>query len=126
MRSLRPGEWEQLARCFPDATITDGADGTSIIAVPNLVLPAGWSMGATSVWFVVPIGYPAAQPDCFWSDPDLRLATGAMPSNAAPQALPLLETPALWFSWHLAAWRPSYDSISTYARFVLRRFDDAR
>ncbi len=126
MSGLQSGEWEQLTRCFPDATITDGADGTSLIAVPNVALPAGWSARTATVWFLVPMGYPAAQPDCFWSEPDLRLATGGLPSNSAPQALPVIGTPALWFSWHLTAWRPSYDSVSTYTRFVLRRFDDAR
>lgn len=126
MSSLRPGEWDQLAGCFPDAVLVDAPDGTVLVALPAVAVPAGWSMSATPLWFIVPVGYPAAQPDCFWASADLRLAAGALPSNAAQQQLPVLQHQALWFSWHLAAWRPAHDTLITYARFAIRRFDDAR
>lgn len=126
MSALRPSEWEQLTRRFPGTATADGADGTSLISVPDVPLPAGWSARTGTVWFLVPVGYPAAQPDCFWSDHGLRLAAGGMPTNSAAQSLPVLGGPALWFSWHLTAWRPSHDNVSTFTRFVLRRFDDAR
>lgn len=112
--------------CFPGAELITGADGMTLITLPEVRLPAGWSATVTTVWFVVPVGYPAAQPDCFWAAPDLRLANGSMPANSGVQAVPVLQTPALWFSWHLSAWRPSHDNVTTYARFALRRFDDAR
>lgn len=123
---LRPGEWEQLASSFPDPSITDGGEGSSLVELPKVLLPVGWSMVAVPVWFLLPVGYPAAQPDCFWTDANLRLASGQTPANSGPQALPLIGAQALWFSWHLTAWRPSHDSVTTYARFCLRRFDDPR
>lgn len=126
MSALRPNEWEQFVASYPGALITDGADGTSLVTLPAVQLPTGWSATKTTVWFVVPVGYPAAQPDCFWAYPDLRLANGSIPANAGAQVVPFLEAPALWFSWHLSAWRSSQDSVTTYARFVSRRFDDAR
>lgn len=126
MSALRPDEWEQLVASHSGATITDGADGTSIVTLPAVPLPRGWSTTTTTVWFVMPVAYPAAQPDCFWADPDLRLANSSVPANAAPQVVPTLQVPALWFSWHLSAWRPSRDSVTTYARFISRRLDDAR
>ncbi|MBA3652581.1 MAG: hypothetical protein H0W70_00125 [Actinobacteria bacterium] len=126
MSALRPGEWDALADQFADATARDGPDGLSLITIPAVKLPPGWSAGATPISFVLPVGYPAAQPDCFWASVDLRLASGAMPSNSGVQQIPHTQTEALWFSWHLASWRPATDNISTYARFVLRRFADAR
>lgn len=126
MSSLRPNEWEQLVASYPGAKITDGADGTSLVALPAVPLPPGWSATTTAVWFVLPVGYPAAQPDCFWTDPELRLVNGTVPGNAGAQVVPIVQVPALWFSWHLSAWRPSHDSVTTYARFISRRFDDAR
>ena len=123
---LRRNEWEQIVGSFPDATISEGSDGTMLVTLPDMPLPSGWSAKATRVRFVVPVGYPAAQPDCFWVDADLRLANGSLPSNSGAQSVPVAGTPALWFSWHLSAWRPSHDSLITYARFIARRFDDAR
>ena len=126
MSAIRPQEWEQLVQCYPESTIADAADGSSLVSMPSVDLPAGWSKTKTPIWFLVPAGYPAAQPDCFWASHDLRLATGSAPSNSGQQRLPVLGTPALWFSWHLATWRPSLDSLLTYTRFAIRRFDDAR
>jgi hypothetical protein len=126
LTSLRAGEWDQLAACFPGATLLDAPDGSLVVSLPDVALPPGWSMQTSPVWFVTPIGYPAAQPDCFWASPDLRLASGAMPANAGVQPVPIAQHAALWFSWHLAAWRPARDALITYARFVLRRFVDAR
>lgn len=126
MSTLRPSEWEQLCGCFADAECATGADGTTLITLPSVRLPEGWSAPATTVRFVVPVGYPAAQPDCFWAAHNLRLANGSIPANSGVQAVPVVQTNGLWFSWHLAAWRPSHDNVTTYARFILRRFDDAR
>lgn len=126
MSALRPGEWDALTANFIGAALLDVADGSALVSIPSVGLPAGWSSPTALVWFLIPVGYPAAQPDCFWAAGDLRLASGAMPSNTGVQLLPTTQEPALWFSWHLAGWRPAVDSVSTYTRFVLRRFADAR
>ncbi len=126
MSAVRPQEWEQLVECFPDCTVTGATDGSSLVSIPSVQVPAGWSEPTTSIWFLVPVGYPAAQPDCFWASHGLRLASGGMPANSGQQQLPALGIPVLWFSWHLATWRTSIDSLLTYTRFALRRFDDAR
>jgi hypothetical protein len=39
------------------------------VAVPDLPLEPGWNQPTTEVCFVVPTAYPAAQPDCFSTDP---------------------------------------------------------
>lgn len=126
MSTLRPGEWDTLAGHFQGATISEQADGTALICLPDVDLPSGWTATTTTVWFVVPVGYPAAQPDCFWVAADLKLESGVVPASSGAQQLPGNPQPALWFSWHLASWRPAVDSISTYARFILRRLADAR
>lgn len=126
MNALRPAEWASLSGTFPDAAITELPGGSSLISIPSLRLPAGWSSVEAPVWFAVPVGYPAAQPDCFWSGPALRLTSGAMPANTGIQHHPVTQEAVLWFSWHLASWRPSDDDVSTFARFIVRRFADAR
>ena len=126
MSALRPGEWDALAGQFAGAALTDESDGSSLITIPEVSLPPGWSSSTTPISFVVPVGYPAAQPDCFWAAADLRLASGAMPSNTGMQPVPHTQQPALWFSWHLGNWRTGVDTVSSYTRFILKRFTDAR
>src|SRR5712691_5121090 len=112
---------EQLAsvgKVYPDAAIHPVGDGTHVVRV-RLPLCAGWNAASTLVRFVVPIPYPAAQPDCFWTDPDLRLANGAMPTNSGMQ--PLAGEQMMWFSWHLASWNPTRDSLLCYVRFIAER-----
>jgi hypothetical protein len=124
--NIKAAEWATLAAQFDTAALTDSPDGSALVTIDNVQLPAGWSASATQVHFLVPVGYPAAQPDCFWAAADLRLSSGAIPLNSGIQTIPLAQHPGLWFSWHLASWRPSLDTLSTYARFILKRFSDAR
>jgi hypothetical protein len=123
---LRPGEWERFVQRHPNATLHEDRDNQTVVAVPQVVIPGGWSVGTTPIWFVVPVGYPAAQPDFFLSAPSLCLASRGVPSNSNVQPIPVVGQPGLWFSWHLAEWRPSVDTVSTYMQFILRRFHDAR
>ncbi len=98
-------------------------DGTHMLRYPT-TLGSGWSKPAVQVSFVLPLAYPAAQPDCFFTEPDLRLITGAMPANTGIQQLD--GAPLLWFSWHLTAWSPQRDDLNTYIRFVESRLHDCR
>ena len=96
----------------------------SVIVTTTMTLPAGWNKAQTQVWFVLPVAFPNAQPDCFFADYDLRLANGAQPVNSGFQALDAHQL--LWFSWHLASWNPARDNVDTYVRFIERRFADVR
>lgn len=107
----------------PGATLQRFTDGTSVVSY-EADLPSGWNKPATQVSFVLPVPFPAAQPDCFFVDADLRLANGAMPVNSGIQ--PLNGVPLVWFSWHVSTWTPSRDNIATYIRFVERRLNDPR
>jgi hypothetical protein len=118
-------ELASLVSARPASRLIDGPN-LSVVEVPEILLPAGWSATVTTVWFAVPNGYPAAQPDCFWAEPTLRLATGALPQNSGLQGLPVIGAPGLWFSWHLSAWRPGRDGLVSYVRFITRRFADVR
>ncbi len=57
------------------------ADGTSVVSC-LLPLPAGWNRTETTVQFVLPPAFPSAQPDCFYTDTDLRLASGSQLGNS--------------------------------------------
>lgn len=117
-------EADRLVEARPGAAVTLHPDGSAVVHVPAVVLPAGWTAPTTSVWWVLSPGYPSAQPDCFFADADLRLASGGLPANAAQR--PLNGDPRLWFSWHLTSWRPGRDDLLAYLRFIERRLADAR
>lgn len=124
--SLIDTQLARLIEAYPSATTSALPDGTTLVTVPGVVLPAGWNEQTTVVSFVIPIGYPMARPDCFWAEERLRLAGGAMPQNAGVNTIPGTTNPQLWFSWHLGAWNPASDSLITYLRVIVRRFVELR
>lgn len=123
--SLRDGEWEAVVNRFPLASIVWRDDQTGLVHLPALVLPRGWTGTTTSVWFVVPVGYPGALLDCFWAEPQLRLAGDRMPKNTGLQPVGGDGQPGLWFSWHLQSWKPEVDGLSSFIRSIEARLRDA-
>lgn len=120
------GELDALKQRYPDTTMVPLADGPSVVSVPGVKLPPGWSKDSVTVHFLVPIGYPHAQPDCFNVDIELTLSSGALPQSAAHQDLPTIGQ-TLWFSWHLQRpWKPGRDTLTTWLGVIVARLSDAR
>lgn len=118
-------QFEILRAEHPGADLNPVPGGASIISIPALPLPEGWSKPVTEVKFVAPVGYPFSPPDCFWADADLRAGGGAMPQNSASNPCPD-GSPLLWFSWHVGQWNPNSDSLLTFLRVIQRRFDEVK
>jgi len=120
-------QFAKLQDLYRDAKIRPNGDGSHVIFIPDLPLPPGWNKTAANIYFVVPAGYPFARPDCFWTDQDLRLAHGGVPTNTNQNAqLPGESKPLLWFSYHPGAWNPNGDSVITYLNVIKKRLTDAR
>lgn len=120
------GQLDELQQRFPEASEERLADGSIIVRLPVITLPAGWNKDATAVCFIIPVGYPVARPDCFFADFDLRLADGSMPRNAQEQSVPTLDNERwLWFSWHVVTWEPLRHSYVTFVRVIERRLSEA-
>jgi hypothetical protein len=75
-------------------------------------LPTGWNKSTTALLVIIPPGYPATPPDNFYTDQDLRPASGGEPGNASGA---LDHDGARWrqFSYHVEAgdWRPGADPL---------------
>jgi hypothetical protein len=113
---------ERLREREPEMKVQQLPDGSRVISIPQVNLPAGWNKQQTAVHLIAPQGYPFAQPDCFWADQDLRLSTGAVPQNAAlTNPVPGLGLPSLWFSWHLQSWNAARDDLMTWLTVVRQR-----
>lgn len=123
--SLRDGEWQAVLRHHPNASLTERADGSALVMIPDIALPDGWSARSTTIAFVVPVGYPGAMPDCFWTDASLTLSAGGMPANSGHQPIAGDGPNGLWFSWHLHAWNHLTDDLMSFARFATSRFRHA-
>jgi hypothetical protein len=113
-----------------EADIQRRADGSYLITIRGMNLPAGWNVPKADLFFIAPPGYPAAKPDCFWVAPILRLASGAIPQNANEGTpLPYDLTPGrplTWFSWHLQMWDPNHSTLATFFRAIAQRLNPAR
>jgi hypothetical protein len=118
--SIIANQLELLRAEFPGADI-EHAGGATVVSIPNVPLGPGWSANQTTVKFVVLPNYPHSAPDCFWIDPQIRLASGAMPQNTNIQQVPGTGLTWLWFSWHVGKWNPNRDSLYTYMKVIQDR-----
>jgi len=118
-------EFEELRQRYLSATLRQ-VDGQWLVSIGDVALPAGWNKQTTGIHFLVPAGYPHANPDCFYVDADVRLANGNPPQNSAFQRLADLGE-LLWFSYHLQRpWKPGRDRLSTWMATIIGRLADAR
>jgi len=117
-------QFDDLKARYGGATRQPLPSGAALISVPEFPVAPGWTADRTTLRFIEPNGYPLANPDCFWVDPGLRLANGAMPQNA--NIAPIPETnigSMLWFSWHIALpWNPNRDTLLSWLACIGNRF----
>lgn len=117
----------QLQERFSGAHVQHLPSGTILVIVPDVRLPEGWSRSSTTIRFLIPLGYPHAQLDCFWAEPNLQLASGALPQNTAQNPIPEVPFVGLWFSWHLTfAWNPNRNTLLTWMDVILNRMRQIR
>jgi len=98
-----------------------GAGGKHWVLIGDVTLPTGWNQRSTTLVIEIPVGYPMAAPDCFWADGSLRLASGAMPQNAALNANYGGGEPRVWFSYHPQGWNPNIDDLARYVNVARKR-----
>lgn len=118
-------QFQKLSLKYPAATIEPLPSGAALVTIPEFELPDGWSAASTLIRFLVPVGYPGPQPDCFWASSGLRLADGGLPkASQDPNIVPETQISALWFSWHVTqGWHPARDDLTTWVSMISGRFD---
>ncbi|MYF70271.1 MAG: hypothetical protein F4181_10065 [Proteobacteria bacterium] len=109
---------------------TDLPNGGVLVEIPGVSVE-GWNRSTADVLFVAPPSYPAAQPDCFWVQPNgFCLANGGTPQNTNDQSQIPDDVKSgrrtTWFSWHVQRWNPSRDTLKTYFTVILDRLHPAR
>lgn len=121
-------QFAALQERFPTARRTAVPNGAILIEIPEFDIPPGWNVKKGTVIFLLPPGYPAGQPDCFWLEPrPVRLADGQTPQAANDgNPIPGVGMRGTWFSWHLQSWNPNRDDILTYVNVIAQRLSPAR
>lgn len=90
------------------------------IVIRGFVLGEGFKPAASDLLIKVPLSYPDAGPDMFWTEETVTLANGNIPQNAE-----LIEQHIgkSWrrFSWHHSPWSSVSDNMTGYVEFVRAR-----
>lgn len=111
-------ELAQLKESFRIEIHTD-ASFVSLI-FPEFPVGEGFNRTNSDLMVRVPLSYPDAGPDMFYTDPALLLARGTVPQSAEA-----IETHAgrQWrrFSWHHGPWNRISDNLTGYLEFVRDR-----
>lgn len=81
-------------------------------------LPDGYEPALVDLLLRLPMGFPDAAPDMFWTCPVVGYAGAAAPPATEVRLEYLGRTWQRW-SRHLAlAWRPGIDNLQTYLRLI--------
>lgn len=100
-------------------------DGGAInLIFRNYPIPPGYSCSTADLLVRVPLAYPDAGPDMFWTSVKLTLQGGRIPQAADALEVHVNEQ---WrrFSWHHQPWKPSADNIHGYLQFIRQRLERA-
>lgn len=121
----------RLRTKWPQAHYCPGKHGDYLIVVPGVVLPKGYVQTICTVLFIAPPGFPAACPDHFFTDIEIRLEDKSIPKatviegNFRHPSFPQWWE-SMWWSWHLQMWDPNRSGLFTYMKVIQQRLNPAR
>jgi hypothetical protein len=97
--------------------------GVINLVFKDFPIPHGYNCSVADLLVRIPLSYPDAGPDMFWTNPQLTLANGTAP-QAANQVESYMGQQWRRFSWHII-WKPNTDNLQNYVHFVRRRLEQA-
>jgi hypothetical protein len=108
MLERRQREFELIKQRYGEVEV---APDLTWIVIRRFPLPEGWSKTQTDLLVLLPAGYPTTPPDNFYTDHDLKLATGAAIGNSS-ENVSVNGRVTRQFSFHIEAdWRPHADLL---------------
>lgn len=102
------------------------------VRITAFPFPDAYTPRSADLLIRLPAGYPNANPDMFWTHPDVKLVSGAWP--AASDVHQVQEPTEIyghtpWQRWsrHFSGgWRPGVDGLRTYIGSIRRELDNRR
>jgi hypothetical protein len=118
LREQDHGYLEQLGLPF-ESTVENGV---LCVVIRGWPLPSGYNPAKTDLLLRLPPGFPDAQPDMYWCDPPVTLATTGTYPVAAEQFEEYLGRRWQRFSRHLnpGHWLAGRDSLKSYLALIRR------
>ncbi|SRR6266404_1777513 len=90
------------------------------LILKDFPLGGGFNLPSADLLIRVPLSYPDAGPDMFWTDPRVLLSNGQEP-QAANVREQYLGREWRRFSWHRSRWDSIRDNLFSYIEFVHHR-----
>jgi hypothetical protein len=106
-----------------DCEIVQGAGEIRVI-IHSFPFPEQYTPRASNLMIRLPAGYPNANPDMFWTNPDVKLSNGAYPLTADYHD----SSAGGWQRWsrHDNSWRGGVDNLRTKFASVRRELEKGR
>ena len=124
-----------LKEKFPEASVYRVGNEVHVL-LPAFPFPAAYAPRTADLLVRLPAGYPDSRPDMFWTRQDVKLASGAWPTNAQTPEVPGSGNGAeryegkTWQRWSRhtddATWRAGTDGLRTFVRSIQRELDLGR
>jgi hypothetical protein len=99
--------------------------GDVFVMIYDFALPETYTPRCCTLLLKLPPGYPNANPDMFWTSPNVRLAGGGIPVATEVREVYLNQSWQRW-SRHTNSWRPGIDNIQTKLRAVVSELAKGR
>lgn len=101
-------------------TTTEG--GAINIVIREYRMPGAYKPEVVDMLIRLPAGYPNANPDMFWTLPNVTLANGTPPRAAEVHEAHLGKQWQRW-SRHVPGWRPGLDGLRSFMTSIRRELD---
>lgn len=97
------------------------SNGSILVVIHDFPLSEAYTPTSCDLLIKLPPAYPNANPDMFWTWPDVKLRSGAWPRSSEVHEV-LNGRPWQRWSRHLtaSAWRPGRDCVRTFLAVVRR------
>jgi E2/UBC family protein E len=99
--------------------------GDVFVTIRDFTLPETYSPRSCTLLLKLPAGYPNANPDMFWTAPNVRLVGGGVPVAAEVVEVYMNQSWQRW-SRHTNTWRAGIDNIQTKLRAVVSELAKGR
>jgi hypothetical protein len=129
---LPEGDWAFLKEKHPIARVYEVGNEVHVL-LPSFTFPDAYNPRSADLLVRLPAGYPDAKPDMFWTNPGVRLVSGAWPTRCEHHELPgsgdgvEVYNKIAWQRWsrhsNPADWRSGVDGLRNYIGTIKRELE---
>ena len=92
--------------------------GMVTLVINGYELPVGYTPRVVDLLLLLPVGFPDASPDMFWTDPVVTYADGRVPPQTQLRQTFRGRTWQRWSRHPGQGWRVGIDNLQSYLRLI--------